>query len=67
MAYGVYSRKAGTKYPFGRASEMVVATKGKFKGELIPKDLRFERLEDAEKEAEKLRACGREVKIKEVK
>lgn len=67
MAYGVYYRKENSKYPFGRHTELVIATRGKFKGELIPKDLRFETIEDAEKDAEKLRSLGYEVKIKEVK
>ena len=67
MAYGVYYRRSGSKYPFGRKTELVVATKGKFKGSLIPKDLRFETIEDAEKEAERLKSLGYEVKIKEVK
>lgn len=66
MAYGVYWRRKGDR-AYGRASEIVKATKGKFKGTNIARDLRFETLEAAEEKAKSYEAKGYETKIKEVK
>lgn len=66
MAYGVYHRRKGDK-AYTRATELVTATKGKLKGTLVAKDLRFESIEAAQQLAAKYEAKGREVKIKEVK
>lgn len=66
MAYGVYWRNKGDK-TFKRATESVIATKGKFKGSYIGKDLRYETYEEALEKATKYEAIGYEVKIKEVK
>jgi hypothetical protein len=66
MAYGVYWRKKGDK-TFKRASELVTAKNGKFKGGLIPKDLRFETIEAAQEKVARYESRGCEAKIKEVK
>lgn len=66
MAYAVYWRR-GKKESFKRASEVVTATRGKFKGTSIAKDLRFETVEAAEEKARRYEARGYETKIKEVK
>lgn len=66
MAYAVYWRRPDER-TFKRASEMVTATKGKFKGTLTPKDLRFGTLESAEAKANRYAQLGCETKIKEIK
>lgn len=66
MAYAVYYRDKGDN-TYKRACEITTATRGKFKGSLIAKDLRFETLEQAQDKAESYESRGCETKIKEVK
>lgn len=66
MAYAVYYRDKGDKV-YKRACEIVIATKGKFKGSEISKDLRFDNLDEAKEKARYYENLGCEIKIKEVK
>lgn len=67
MAYGVYWRHPNGTKPFKRATEEYRATKGKFKGCLMSRDIRFETLEEAQEKVKRYEARGCEAKIKEVK
>lgn len=66
MAYAVYYRGKGEK-TYKRAYEITKATRGKFKGSDIAKDLRFDTLEKAEEKAAHYQDLGCETKIKEVR
>ena len=66
MAYAVYYRDKGYR-AYARAGELVIATKGRFKGSEIHKDLRFDTLDKAEEAAEHYRNLGCETKIKEIR
>lgn len=66
MVYAVYYRDKGDK-TYSRAFEIVKATRGKFKGSEIAKDLRFETIEEAQEKAKHYESMGCETKIKEVK
>ena len=66
MAYGVYYRDKGDKI-YRRACDVVIATRGRFKGGEILKDCRFDTLEEAYKKAEYYEKLGCEIQIKEVK
>ena len=66
MAYGVYYRDKGDK-SYARACEVVIATRGRFKGSETLRDYRFNTLKEAQEKAKEYELKGLETKIKEVK
>lgn len=66
MTYAVYYRDKGDKV-YKRACEVVIATRGRFKGSETLKDLRFSTLEEAQRKAAYYENSGCETKIKEIK
>ena len=66
MAYGVYYRDKGDK-SYARSCEVVIATRGRFKGSETLRDYRFNTLKEAQEKAKEYELKGLETKIKEVK
>ena len=66
MAYGVYYKDKCDK-SFARACEVVIATRGRFKGSETLRDYRFETFEEAQEKSKYYESKGYITKIKEVK